>query len=41
MPFVFVAGDAFPLGTNCMKPFPQSNLDDRKKNFQLPVITDA
>ena len=30
MPFVFVvvSDDAFPLGTNCMKPFPQSNLDE-------------
>ena len=33
MAFVFVTDDDFPLRTNCMKPFPQSNLDDRKRIF--------
>ena len=33
VPYVFVADDAFPLGQNCMKPYPQSNLTDRKRIF--------
>eukprot|EP00794_Sanderia_malayensis_P011517 gene11517-biopygen9187 len=33
LPFVFVADDAFPLGLNCMKPYPQANLTDRKRIF--------
>ena len=38
IPYVLVADNAFPLGRHCMKPFPQSNLSDRKKNFQLEII---
>ena len=33
IPFMFVADDAFPLGVHCMKPFPQTNLTDRKRIF--------
>ena len=33
IPYVFVADDAFPLGKNCMKPYPQTNLTDRKRIF--------
>ena len=33
IPYVFVGDDAFPLGKHCMKPFPQSNLSDRKRIF--------
>ena len=33
IPYVFVADDAFLLGKHCMKPFPQSNLSDRKRIF--------
>ena len=31
--FLSVTDDAFPLGKHCMKPFPQSNLSDRKRFF--------
>ena len=31
LPYVFVANDAFPLGKNCMKPYPQTNLSHRKR----------
>ena len=34
IPYVLVADDAFPLGRRCMKPFPQSNLSDRKRIFK-------
>ena len=33
IPYVLVAEDAFPLGRHCMKPFPESNLSDRKRIF--------
>ena len=33
VPYLFVADDAFPLSENCMKPYPQSNLTDRKRIF--------
>lgn len=31
LPYVFVADDAFPLRTDVMKPFPQTDLDSRTK----------
>ena len=34
IPYVLVANDAFLLGRHCMKPFPQSNLSDRKRIFK-------
>ena len=33
IPFFFVADEAFPLSINCMKPYPQKNLTDRKRVF--------
>ena len=33
IPYVLGADDAFPLGRHCIKPFPQSNLSDRKRIF--------
>ena len=33
VPYLFVADDAFPLSENCMKPYPQSSLSDRKRIF--------
>ena len=33
VPYVFVADDAFSLGDHCMKPYPQTNLSDRKRIF--------
>ena len=32
-PFLFVVNDAFPLSQNIMKPYPQRNLDDKKRMF--------
>ena len=31
LPYVFIGDDAFPLGTNLMKPYPRHNLDDPSK----------
>ena len=31
--FLFVAGDAFPLSQNIIKPYPQRNLKDKKRIF--------
>ena len=33
VPFVFVGDDAFPLDEHIMKPYPQRNLDERKRIF--------
>ena len=33
IPYLLVVDDALPLGRHCMKPFPQSNLSDRKRLF--------
>ena len=32
-PFLFVADDAFPLSQNIMKPYPQRNMNDKKRIF--------
>ena len=31
LPYVFIGDDAFPLGTNLMKPYPRHNLDNNRK----------
>ena len=31
LPYVFIGDDAFPMGTNLMKPYPRHNLDDPSK----------
>ena len=33
LPYEFVANDAFPLGKHSKKPYPQTNLNDRKRMF--------
>ena len=33
LPYVFAADDTFPLGMHCMKPYPQTNLSNRKRVF--------
>eukprot|EP00794_Sanderia_malayensis_P017912 gene17912-biopygen12902 len=33
VPYVFVADNAFPLGRNCMKPYPDRALEDKKRIF--------
>ena len=38
-PFLFVADDAFPLSQNIMTPYPQRNLNDKKTNILLQIIT--
>ena len=33
LPYVFVNNEAFPSGKHCIKPYPQTNLSDRKSIF--------
>ena len=37
LPYVFIADDAFPLTTRCMKPYPQRDLSASKRLFNYDV----